>query len=319
MVLHRAGLGGFSPNGRIPRRGTTTTAQAAGMETVSNSLRSLGGVAPRRVLMRSGLSPRRLAGAVHRGEVQRVRQGWYALPGLPVEALEAIRVGGTVTATSAANLYGLWALDDGRLHVLVKPNASRLRGRTGTGTMRTDADAVCVHWTGADGAGAIAPVVSALVHAIECQSAESALVMIDSALNKGFVTRAQLLRVTEGMPRRYAEIVRRSDGGCQSGTETLVRLRLQLRGIRVETQFFRRGVGHVDLLVGERLVIECDSRFHDEGGQIERDYDRDIELIDGDYLVLRLRYRHVMLEWERIEAVILRLIRRGRHLRPRHR
>lgn len=269
--------------------------------------------------MRSGLSPRRLAGAVHRGEVQRVRQGWYALPGLPVEALEAIRVGGTVTATSAANLYGLWALDDGRLHVLVKPNASRLRGRTGTGTMLTDADAVCVHWTGADGAGAIAPVVSALVHAIECQSAESALVMIDSALNKGFVTRAQLLRVTEGMPRRYAEIVRRSDGGCQSGTETLVRLRLQRRGIRVKTQFYRRGVGHVDLLVGERLVIECDSRFHDEGGQIERDYDRDIELIDGDYLVLRLRYRHVMLEWERIEAVILRLIRRGRHLRPRHR
>lgn len=86
----------------------------------------------------------------------------------------------------------------------------------------------------------------------------------------------------------------RCDPLSQSGTESLVRVRLRRRGIRVQTQFRRRGVGRVDLLIGDRMVIECDSdEFHSGDEAQERDYDRDLELIDGDFLVLRLRYRHV--------------------------
>lgn len=99
-----------------------------------------------------------------------------------------------------------------------------------------------------------------------------------------------------------------------------MRVRLRSLGIRVRPQFRRNGVGWVDLLVGDRLVIECDSdKYHGTDAGQDRDYDRDIELIDGDYLVLRLRYRHVVYEWERVEAVIRGLVRRGRHVNPRHR
>lgn len=255
------------------------------------------------------------------GDAPRVRQGWYAIPGLPAEALDALRVGGSLTSTSAARLHGLWALDDDRLHIAVPRNGARLRGRAGTGSALATTDRVCVHWRSesADVLPPVSPVIETLLHAIECQTAESALTMIDSALNQRRVTRARLLRAVAGMPRRYAQVVAHSDAGCQSGTETLVRLRLQRLGIRVRAQFFRQKVGHVDLLVGERLVIECDSGFHDTLTQVDRDYDRDIELIDEDYLVLRLRYRHIVYEWPRIEAMILRLIRRRAHLWPRQR
>jgi len=143
---------------------------------------------------------------------------------------------------------------------------------------------------------------------------------MDSALNKGLVTLSQLHVAARALPARFSRAIQRCDPLSQSGTESLVRVRLRRLGIRVLTQFRRPGVGRVDLLVGDRLVIECDSEaFHgDDEGQ-ERDYDRDLVLLDGDFLVMRLRYRHVVYEWDRIEPIILGLIRRGRHLNPRHR
>ena len=235
----------------------------------------------------------------------------------------AVRVGGALTSVSAGIRYGLWTLDDGLLHVSVAQNASRLRSPTDVRVpLDMEAHGVCVHWGRPRTAAAatVAPVAAALIHAIECQSEELAIVMIDSALNKGLVTVAQLRRAALLRSLRYARAIARCDPLSESGTETLVRLRLRRRGIRVRTQFRRPGVGRVDLLIGDRLIIECDSaQFHDGDESQERDYERDLLLIDGDYLVLRLRYRHVIYEWDRVEPIILGLIRRGRHLNPRHR
>jgi very-short-patch-repair endonuclease len=64
-------------------------------------------------------------------------------------------------------------------------------------------------------------------------------------------------------------------------------------------------------------VIECDSHaFHDGDEAAQRDYDRDLALIEKDYLVLRLNYRQIVYEWERVEPIILGLVARRRHLRP---
>jgi hypothetical protein len=120
--------------------------------------------------------------------------------------------------------------------------------------------ALCLHWKQhTHDSGGIASVVDAVMDAVQCQWEERAVVVIDSALNAGLVSRRQLEQAFEHAPRRYARALGRADARSQSGIETLVRLRLRARGIRVSVQVRISGVGHVDLLIGDRFVIECDS------------------------------------------------------------
>lgn len=45
----------------------------------------------------------------------------------------------------------------------------------------------------------------------------------------------------------------------------MARLRLRRKGLDVTVQAHVAGLGHVDLLVGNRLVVEVDSREHHTG------------------------------------------------------
>lgn len=103
---------------------------------------------------------------------------------------------------------------------------------------------------------------------------------------------------------------------AESGTETLVRLKLRAGGIRVRPQMVIGGVGRVDLLIGARLVIEVDSReHHTSADAYESDRARDRKLTAMGYLVVRLSYRQVLHEWAEIEPDLLALIRRDAHVR----
>lgn len=74
------------------------------------------------------------------------------------------------------------------------------------------------------------------------------------------------------------------------------------------------GVGRVDLLIGRRLVIECDSRAHHTGeAAYESDRTRDRKLVRMGYLVIRLTYQQKLNDWPNVEADILALIRRDEH------
>lgn len=302
------------------------------MEPIEDVVGRLGGVATRASIMRCGVSKHRIAGAVRAGHLQSVRQGWYATPDAPPEIVTAVRVGGALTGASAARHYGLWVLDDDRIHVAVPHNASRLRmpqrvDVPANAAVNPDAGVqprtvqaeICLHWRRPAGTTpvAVAPLIAALLHAIDCQTEEAAVVMIDSALNKRRVSMAQLRSAARQLPARYSRVLELCDSTSQAGTETLVRLRLRRLGIAVRTQVQIGRIGRVDLLVGNRLIIECDSHeFHDGEEAVHRDFDRDLALIDKDYLVLRLNYRQVVHEWERVEPVILGLVARRRHLRP---
>lgn len=314
----------FSTDRQIQPPGISGGSHDVRMDQVEAVLAPLGGIGTRATLVSAGVPVRAIARSVRNGSLLSVRRGWYALPDAPSVVIQAVRVGGALTSVSAGLHFGLWTLDDGLLHVAVPEHGSRLRSPVDRALpLSLDASArVCLHWRKPSHAAptAVAPIIATLMHAIECQTEERAIVMIDSALNSRLVTLPQLRRAASSMPSRYSRALAKCDARSQSGTETLVRLRLRRLGIRIRIQVHRPGVGRVDLLVGDRLVIECDSeQFHGSDKAQERDYDRDIELIDGDDLVLRLRYRHVIYEWERVEAVILGLVRRGRHLSPRRR
>ena len=217
--------------------------------------------------------------------------------------MAAVRVGGALTATSASRHYGMWTVDDDRLHVLVPRHASRLHLDPSP-----HGAAVWIHWARMPGAveRPITDPLQVVADAAHCLPPEVAVALADSALNKRIFHIAELETIA---PR----IAARCDGASQSGTESLTRFRLRSLRLPVRTQVAIRGVGHVDLLVGDRLVIECDSESFHDGYRSERDYDRDMSLVEQGYIVLRLRYRHVMFEWARVEALVLKIVRAGRH------
>lgn len=94
----------------------------------------------------------------------------------------------------------------------------------------------------------------------------------------------------------------------------MIRLRLRAAGIHLRTQVVIPGVGRVDFLVGNRLVIEADSREHHlPKYQVDRTRDRVATGLG--YLVIRLTYEDVVHRWDVVFADIQSVIRRRWHRR----
>ncbi|RFA13507.1 hypothetical protein B7R22_12615 [Subtercola boreus] len=263
-------------------------------------------------LRREGFTRREVERAIESGALRRIRRGWYAAQDAHPDVVAAVRVGGSLTGPSAAVLYGLWVPPDVRLHVSVSHNASRLRAT------EEGHPSACIHWRRSPDSvlNVVESLPSALRDAVGCVPEEMAVVLVDSALNLaiGDLTLHDLRRKFAGQGEKYARVLDRSDGGSQSGLETLVRLRLRSHGIAVRTQVRHRGVGAVDLLVGDRLVIELDGReHHDNADGFVSDRRRDLVLFSGGIERLRLTYHHVMHQWPETERVILDFVRRRRH------
>ena len=276
---------------------------------VADLVRGAGRVAHRSTILAAGVSANELARAVHVGALVRVRRAWYATPDAPTEVVRAVKVGGAITAVSAAKHLGLWTLDDAQLHVSVARNASRLRTVGG----------MCIHWRRSPGADllTVRPIIDVLVHSIECQTLEHAVILIDSAIDKRLVTLEDLHAAFAHLPRKYRRALAKAEPGCQSGTETLVRLRLRALGMKVRIQVDCNGP-RVDVLVGERLVIECHSRKHHTGvTNYANDRRRELALLDGNYVVMTLSYEQVLYDWPAVEAVIRRKVAAREHLWPR--
>ena len=82
---------------------------------------------------------------------------------------------------------------------------------------------------------------------------------------------------------------------------------MRRHGLRVRQQV-QIGVDRVDVLIGDRLVIELDGReFHDH----DADRMRDARLSVRGYRVLRFSYWQVMNDWRAVEASVMASIARG--------
>lgn len=253
----------------------------------------------------------------------RVRRGWYAAPDAPQDVVRAVRVGGSLTALSATSLTTIWTPPDTHLHVAVPRNASRLRApHSDTRALDRRRDRVCIHPLVDTGVipVPVQGITQAVAHAAQCQPGEMALTVIDSALNLGFVTDAELRAHFENLPRRCRRLLENAERRSQSGIETLVRVRLRALGIHLTVQAKIAGVGHVDLLIGDRFVIECDSHsFHWLEDQYREDHRRDAVLVSMDYVVFRATYEMVMFDWPWVESVVRHVVGARKHKWPRRR
>lgn len=280
-------------------------------------IRANGGALPYRALDGLDVSREAVRAAVDEGKLVQVRERWFAVPDAPEDVIRAVRVGGSLTAASVARLEGLWIRDDRKLHVRVARTAGRLWSPSSVIGSRTALDraahGVCVHYRTVPGATARDGVVLALAEMAACVPRLDAQIAVDSALSLGRMTHDDLeeLRGLLGPSRR--RIADQADAGCQSGTETIVRLLLRGRRVPHRTQARIAGVGHVDVLVGDRLVIEIDGEGFHTGPEFERDRRRDYELVMRGYLVFRLSYSMVIQEWDAVREGVLALVERGEH------
>lgn len=155
----------------------------------------------------------------------------------------------------------------------------------------------------------------AVASAANCLDAEGLVVVLDSMLNRQMIEMADARAIVAASRFARSNLAERCDARSESGTETIVRLRLRARGIHLRPQVAIRGVGRVDFLAGDRLIIEADSRQH-HLAKYQADRTRDRVATSMGYLVIRLTYEDVVYRWDVVVADILSVIRRRAHRGP---
>jgi very-short-patch-repair endonuclease len=249
-------------------------------------------------------SRRELRDAVASGALVHARHDRYVAATEDDLVLRAVRAGTAVSCVSALARHGVWVLDHG-VH---------LRRAAGGRSCRVLADRV--HVIGTTNPHGFDGVDIALGVAMSCLPFEEAVAAVDSVLDHGLLTRAEVERL--GTRAALRRVIAASDGRAQSGLESLVRVRLRSRRVTVTPQVPIRDVGSVDLVVGDRLVIELDGdRWHSTPAQRENDRRRDATLVERGYVVLRYGFQRVVHDWPETERQILSLVRSNRHRWPR--
>lgn len=256
------------------------------------------------------LGRRGLSAAVTTGALVRLSRGWYATPSADTSVVRAVRARGRLGCMSAARLHGLWVPPDPQIHVV------RRRGWELEGPLPTP-DGVRFHsvrrWSGA---AAVVSVWECLEQVVKHHDAETALVVVESVLNRGLITLADVTALTAGLPPPRQRVLARAIPTAESGSETRVRLWFERRGVPVRSQAVIAGVGRVDLLVGRSQIVELDSRAHHTGvDRYAEDRRRDLVVAPTEYRVLRLTYQDVWQQWAATEQVLALIVRRRRYRR----
>ncbi|UOR00599.1 DUF559 domain-containing protein [Leucobacter allii] len=269
-------------------------------------LEAEGGITRTRVLLERGIPARRIAAAVASGVLRRPRRGWVALPHADPELLRAVEGGVVLSCITQAKRLGLWAFG-------AEDRTREQPHVVATRSARASAPGCVVHW-----ASPLVPrppgtiedsVPNVLQYVAACRPFEQALVVWESALNRRLVELPALARLPfRGQARR---LLRESRPFHDSGLESLVGHRLRWLRVRLVPQAHLYG-HRVDLLIGERLVLQIDGGDH-VGPQRDADNDFDSLLTRRGYHVIRVGYAAVMYRWHEVQTQIMEAVAQGLH------
>lgn len=259
-------------------------------------------------LLRGGWTDRRLARAVAEGRLLKPRPNAYLPPDAPLDAVDALAVGGRLACVSELARLGVFVLTHDRLHVHLHQN------RTRTPKL---ARRVHRHWgflrRRPPACAASVDAFDAIIQAVRCQPPRAALATLDSALHHGVLHRDDLDELFAALPKRHAVLRTLIDARAEAGTETLVRLMLRTVGASFEIQVKIRGVGRVDFLVDGWLIVECDSRqFHSTWDHQRRDRRRDQAAAALGYATFRPIAEDILWNPEVVQAALSGLLRHRR-------
>lgn len=132
---------------------------------------------------------------------------------------------------------------------------------------------------------------------------EAGVVAMDAALHRRLVTVAALRAALDQPSLRHGigsarAAIAATDSRCESPGETLTRLIIVAAGLDVRSQVdIADGegfIGRVDLLVGDRVVVEFDGAVKDDGldgrGELMREKAREERLRDAGLRVVRVTW-----------------------------
>jgi very-short-patch-repair endonuclease len=275
-----------------------------------------GGLVATHELHTRGFDRAAIASAVRTGRIRRVRQGWYSSVYLAPTFARAARVGGVATCVTALAAAGVWVLDSElELHVAVKPTACQLRSPRDS-RERLGTQDVVIHWTLADHVNRLTRSLSdSLIDYAGCATPELLAATANSLLREHPEYRAEWQSLRTRFPQRTQRLLSFVDGVCESGTEFVFWVRLRRLHVRMRRQVWIEGVGRVDFLIGERLVIEING-FEHHGGreQYEADHRREAFLGAIGHRGLRFSHKQVFEQWDTVEAAVYAAVARGDHL-----
>jgi very-short-patch-repair endonuclease len=154
------------------------------------------------------------------------------------------------------------------------------------------------------------PIENVLVLVAVCQPFEAAIAVWESALRQRLVDIEVLRRMR--LPAAAREMLDRASPWSDSGLETFVVPRLRWLRLPLRRQIWIAG-HRVDLLIGDRLVLQIDGGHH-VGAQREEDIAHDAALRLLGYHVIRVGYAQVIDRWHEVQDLIMRAVAQRLHL-----
>jgi very-short-patch-repair endonuclease len=263
-------------------------------------------IATTRALRDAGFRDAEIRTAIRRGALIRVREGVVATPDCHPSVVEAALIGGRVAGASAARLLGLWAPPH-RHPVVEVPRGAHVAAT----------DATVIRGPAGPNRFGMSTATEVVGQILRFEPPQFAIAVLDSMLRRSGMTRAEIEFAAAGLPRRLRRRLALIDARAESGTESIVRVLLALEGIvatpQVRVPF--SDLERLDLVVGDRLVIECDSRaHHSTPTELDRDNARDLMLTALGYHVIRIRYRAAVSDPESVVVAIRAVVDAGLHL-----
>jgi len=250
------------------------------------------GALRRRDLALDRTSRRALRDLVEEGAVVE-RVGVVFAPGTDWPLIACRMLGGLLTCHSALAYYSLPELPHpGTVHVAIPSSRGRMRPLAGVVVHREPA-----RWPSGM-SPPVAPPRLLVARMLRCAEETPAVVVADAALRRGLVSRAELAAMLRsnrsGGPLGHRRLARCREK-ARSPIESIARLELEDAGHSVEVGVDVPGVGEVDMLVDDRLLVETDGyQFHSSKGDWSNDRRREQGLIAQGRLWVRLTYDDVM-------------------------
>ncbi len=261
---------------------------AAPQQVVAEIVR-LGKVARRKDLLTRGCTDWGLRSAVTAGLIVSVSRGYFALPGAHPLDVRLAQYQARRTRLSKAEQLGLWVIKaPGKPHVAVA------HGRAVPGCV--------VHRV--SGAQTLMDILRQCIH---CGTELEALTVVESAVVLKHCTIPELRAQFSGRGDAQARaVIALIDPQSMSIVETIARYYLRKEGYSVQSQYYQKDVGHLDLWIDGILGLETDgAKYHNTPDGWSADLIRDNMLVIKGMWHLRIPARVVferpdlMLEWVR--------------------
>lgn len=255
--------------------------------------------------LRTELSRREIEKVVAAGQLERAGH-LYVEPGADDAVVAPLRRGARATCLTAARHHGIWTPPGPGRHVYTR------RGGTVPGAWVTHG--YNRRWPESD---LVASPQLLIEHACRCLEPLHVGILAESALHKGLLHEADVAAIRRSAPRPVQRVLDRANPLAESGTESKVRLHLELRRVPVTPQVQIDGVGRVDLLIGRRWILECDSKaHHTDKAAYAKDRGRDIRAAELGYTTSRLTYDMCFGQWDDTVVRMDTMIASGQHLIP---